>query len=159
MPAVSFQQVAKTYAGARGSFRALDLVTFDVPQGEFFGLLGPNGAGKTTLISILAGLTRPSGGRVTVMGFDVQRDAAVARKVLGVVPQELVFDPFFTVREALRIQSGYFGVRHNEAWITELLDHLGLADKADTCTSKFASISAMDMLTLGWDGVHCCKIG
>ena len=113
MPAVSFQQVAKTYAGARGSFRALDQVTFDVPQGEFFGLLGPNGAGKTTLISILAGLTRPSGGRVTVMGFDVQRDAAVARKVLGVVPQELVFDPFFTVREALRIQSGYFGVRHN----------------------------------------------
>jgi ABC-2 type transport system ATP-binding protein len=132
MPAVSFQQVAKTYAGARGSFRALDQVTFDIPQGEFFGLLGPNGAGKTTLISILAGLTRPSGGRVTVMGFDVQRDAAAARKVLGVVPQELVFDPFFTVREALRIQSGYFGVRHNEAWITELLDHLGLADKADT---------------------------
>ena len=132
MPAVSFQQVAKTYAGARGPFRALDQVTFDVPQGEFFGLLGPNGAGKTTLISILAGLTRPSGGRVTVMGFDVQRDAAAARKVLGVVPQELVFDPFFTVREALRIQSGYFGVRHNEAWITELLDHLGLADKADT---------------------------
>ena len=132
MPAVSFQQVAKTYAGARGSFRALDQVTFDVPQGEFFGLLGPNGAGKTTLISILAGLTRPSGGRVKVMGFDVQRDAAAARKVLGVVPQELVFDPFFTVREALRIQSGYFGVRHNEAWITELLDHLGLADKADT---------------------------
>ena len=132
MPAVSFQQVAKTYAGARGSFRALDQVTFDIPQGEFFGLLGPNGAGKTTLISILAGLTRPSGGRVKVMDFDVQRDAAAARKVLGVVPQELVFDPFFTVREALRIQSGYFGVRHNEAWITELLDHLGLADKADT---------------------------
>jgi len=132
MPAVSFQQVAKTYAGARGSFRALDQVTFDVPQGEFFGLLGPNGAGKTTLISILAGLTRPSGGQVKVMNYDVQRDAAAARKVLGVVPQELVFDPFFTVREALRIQSGYFGVRHNDAWITELLDHLGLADKADT---------------------------
>ncbi len=132
MPAVSFQQVAKTYAGARGSFRALDQVTFDIPQGEFFGLLGPNGAGKTTLISILAGLTRPSGGQVKVMNYDVQRDAAAARKVLGVVPQELVFDPFFTVREALRIQSGYFGVRHNDAWITELLDHLGLADKADT---------------------------
>ncbi len=131
MPAVSFQQVAKTYTGARGLFRALDAVSFDIPQGEFFGLLGPNGAGKTTLISILAGLARPSGGRVTVMGHDVQRDAAAARKVLGVVPQELVFDPFFTVREALRIQSGYFGVRHNDAWITELLEHLGLADKAD----------------------------
>jgi ABC-2 type transport system ATP-binding protein len=131
MPAVSFQQVAKTYLGARGTFRALDSVSFDIPQGEFFGLLGPNGAGKTTLISILAGLTRPSGGHVTVMGLDVQRDAAAARKALGVVPQELVFDPFFTVREALRIQSGYFGVRHNDAWITELLDNLGLADKAD----------------------------
>ena len=132
MPAVSFQQVAKTYTSASGSFRALDQVSFDIHQGEFFGLLGPNGAGKTTLISILAGLTRPSGGRVTVMGRDVQRDEAAARKLLGVVPQELVFDPFFTVREALRIQSGYFGVRRNEAWISELLDHLGLADKADT---------------------------
>ena len=131
MPAVSFQQVAKTYNGARGSFRALDGVSFDVAQGEFFGLLGPNGAGKTTLISILAGLTRPSGGRVTVMGHDVQADAAAARRALGIVPQELVFDPFFSVRETLRIQSGYFGVRHNDAWIDELLAELGLADKAD----------------------------
>ena len=131
MPAVSFQQVAKTYSGVRGNFRALDGVSFDIQQGEFFGLLGPNGAGKTTLISILAGLTRPSGGRVTVMGHDVQRDVAAARKSLGIVPQELVFDPFFSVREALRIQSGYFGVRNNDAWITELLGELGLADKAD----------------------------
>ena len=131
MPAVSFQQVEKTYTGARGTLRALAGVSFDIPPGEFFGLLGPNGAGKTTLISILAGLTRPSGGRVVVMGHDVQRDAAAARKSLGVVPQELVFDPFFSVREALRIQSGYFGVRNNDAWIDELLAHLGLADKAD----------------------------
>ena len=131
MPAVSFQQVEKTYTGARGTLRALAGVSFDIQQGEFFGLLGPNGAGKTTLISILAGLTRPSGGRVVVMGHDVQRDAAAARKSLGVVPQELVFDPFFSVREALRIQSGYFGVRNNDAWIDELLAHLGLADKAD----------------------------
>jgi ABC-2 type transport system ATP-binding protein len=94
-------------------------------------LLGPNGAGKTTLISILAGLTRPSGGRVTVMGHDVQRDEAAARQSLGIVPQELVFDPFFSVREALRIQSGYFGVRHNDAWIDELLAELGLSDKAN----------------------------
>ena len=131
MPAVSFQQVAKTYSRVRGNFRALDGVSFDIQQGEFFGLLGPNGAGKTTLISILAGLTRPSGGRVTVMGHDVLRDVAAARKSLGIVPQELVFDPFFSVREALRIQSGYFGVRNNDAWITELLGELGLADKAD----------------------------
>ena len=130
MPAVSFQDVCKTYAGARGTLRALDGVRFDIAQGEFFGLLGPNGAGKTTLISILAGLTRASSGRVTVMGHDVVADYAAARKALGIVPQELVFDPFFSVRETLRIQSGYFGLKHNDAWIDELLQELGLADKA-----------------------------
>ncbi len=129
-PAVRFDQVSKTYTGARGSFRALDSVSFDIAQGEFFGLLGPNGAGKTTLISILAGLARASSGQVTVMGHDVRADYAAARRALGIVPQELVFDPFFSVREALRIQSGYFGVKNNEAWITELLEQLGLADKA-----------------------------
>ena len=132
-PAVSIQDVSKTYRGARGVFKALDHVTFDIEPGEFFGLLGPNGAGKTTLISILAGLARadsPGGGRVTVMGHDVVRDYAAARRALGLVPQELVFDPFFSVRETLRIQSGYFGVRGNDAWIDELLAELGLADKA-----------------------------
>jgi ABC-2 type transport system ATP-binding protein len=130
MPAVSFQQVAKTFSGARGQVRALDGVSFDIEPGEFFGLLGPNGAGKTTLISILAGLARATTGRVTVMGHDVVADYAAARRALGIVPQELVFDPFFNVREALRIQSGYFGVRHNDDWIDELLAGLGLADKA-----------------------------
>ncbi|WP_157266088.1 ABC transporter ATP-binding protein [Azohydromonas aeria] len=130
MPAVSFQQVSKTYQTARGDFRALDDVSFDIGRGEFFGLLGPNGAGKTTLISILAGLNRASGGRVAVLGHDVVNDYAQARKQLGIVPQELVFDPFFSVRETLRIQSGYFGVKNNEAWIDELLSELGLADKA-----------------------------
>ncbi|HVZ44612.1 MAG TPA: ABC transporter ATP-binding protein [Ramlibacter sp.] len=127
MPAISFQSVSKSY----GSVRALDGVSFDIEEGEFFGLLGPNGAGKTTLISILAGLARASSGRVTVRGFDVQADYAQARRQLGVVPQELVFDPFFTVREALGIQSGYFGMRGNDAWIDELLESLGLADKAN----------------------------
>jgi ABC-2 type transport system ATP-binding protein len=131
MPAVRFDQVSKTYVGARGALKALDGVSFDIERGEFFGLLGPNGAGKTTLISVLAGLVRATGGRVTVMGHDVVTDFAAARKSLGIVPQELVFDPFFSVREALRIQSGYFGVKHNEAWIDELLAKLGLADKAD----------------------------
>ncbi|WP_284618995.1 ABC transporter ATP-binding protein [Aquabacterium humicola] len=131
MPAVCFQEVAKTYVGPRGRFQALSGVSFDIEQGEFFGLLGPNGAGKTTLISILAGLTRATAGRVTVMGHDVREDYAAARKALGIVPQELVFDPFFSVREALRIQSGYFGVRNNDAWIDELLENLGLADKAN----------------------------
>jgi ABC-2 type transport system ATP-binding protein len=130
MPAISFQSVSKTYDTARGTFQALDGVSFEIEQGEFFGLLGPNGAGKTTLISILAGLVRASGGRVLVHGHDVQKEYAQARRQLGVVPQELVFDPFFTVREALRIQSGYFGVKNNDAWIDELLASLGLADKA-----------------------------
>jgi ABC-2 type transport system ATP-binding protein len=135
MPAISFQSVCKTYPSERNqtgpAVRALDNVSFDIPQGEFFGLLGPNGAGKTTLISILAGLSRASSGSVKVHGSDVVTDYANARRKLGVVPQELVFDPFFTVREALRIQSGYFGIKHNDAWIDELLASLGLADKAN----------------------------
>ena len=135
MPAISFQNVTKTYEGARGVTLALDNVSFDIEAGEFFGLLGPNGAGKTTLISILAGLARASSGAVKVLGHDVVSDYAAARRSLGIVPQELVFDPFFTVREALRIQSGYFGVRAdkraNDAWIDELLGNLGLSDKAD----------------------------
>jgi ABC-2 type transport system ATP-binding protein len=134
MPALSFQSVSKTYpAKPQGgaSLKALDGVSFDIEEGEFFGLLGPNGAGKTTLISILAGLSRASSGRVLVHGHDVQIDYAQARRLLGVVPQELVFDPFFSVREALQIQSGYFGVKRNEDWIDELLSSLGLADKAN----------------------------
>jgi ABC-2 type transport system ATP-binding protein len=133
MSALSFQSVSKIYpAKSQGgaALKALDQVSFDIEEGEFFGLLGPNGAGKTTLISILAGLSRASSGHVTVHGHDVQADYAQARRLLGVVPQELVFDPFFSVREALKIQSGYFGVKHNDDWIDELLHSLGLADKA-----------------------------
>ncbi|MBN8510280.1 MAG: ABC transporter ATP-binding protein [Burkholderiales bacterium] len=131
MAAVIFDDVSKTYRTPRGTLRALDRVAFTIEPGEFFGLLGPNGAGKTTLISILAGLVRASGGTVRVMGHDVVADYATARRAIGVVPQELVFDPFFSVRETLRIQSGYFGLAANDAWIDELLAHLGLADKAD----------------------------
>jgi ABC-2 type transport system ATP-binding protein len=134
MPAISFQSVSKSYPSPRGpagaTFLALDRVQLDIEEGEFFGLLGPNGAGKTTMISILAGLTRATSGRVTVLGCDVQGDYAAARRNLGIVPQELVFDPFFNVREALRFQSGYFGIKNNDAWIDELLASLGLADKA-----------------------------
>ena len=130
MSAVSFRQVSKSYNTPKGSLRALDGVSFDIEPGEFFGLLGPNGAGKTTLISLLAGLAKASSGQVAVHGHDVQSDYAQARRLLGVVPQELVFDPFFSVRETLVIQSGYFGIRHNGAWIDELLAGLGLADKA-----------------------------
>ena len=132
MSAISFQSVSKTFSSARGPLKALDSVSFDIQQGEFFGLLGPNGAGKTTLISILAGLARPTSGKTMVLGCDVQANYSEARRKLGVVPQELVFDPFFSVREALRIQSGYFGVKNNGAWIDELLESLGLADKASS---------------------------
>jgi len=135
MPAISFKSVSKTYLTKSGqsgaAVTALDNVSFDIRQGEFFGLLGPNGAGKTSLISILAGLSRASSGQVKVHGHDVLTDYARARRTLGVVPQELVFDPFFSVREALRIQSGYFGIKNNDAWIDELLSSLGLADKAN----------------------------
>lgn len=130
MPAVSIQSVSKTYTSSKGDFQALQNVSLDIAEGEFFGLLGPNGAGKTTLISMLAGLAKPSSGHIMVMGKHVQKDFAAARKQLGVVPQELVFDPFFNVRETLRLQSGYFGVKNNDAWIDELLESLGLADKA-----------------------------
>jgi len=128
VPAVAFAGVVKRF----GAFTALDGVDLEIAQGEFFGLLGPNGAGKTTLISCLAGLARPSAGSIRVLGHEVQEDYREARRRLGVVPQELVFDPFFTVRETLRIQSGYFGIRRNDDWIDEILANLDLADKADT---------------------------
>ncbi|MFC5300212.1 ABC transporter ATP-binding protein [Azospira restricta] len=126
--AVSIQQVEKRF----GALQALAGISLEIAEGEFFGLLGPNGAGKTTLISCLAGLARPDAGRLAVLGRDVVADYREARRLLGVVPQELVFDPFFTVRETLRIQSGYFGLRDNDAWIDEILANLDLADKADT---------------------------
>ncbi|NBS73747.1 MAG: ABC transporter ATP-binding protein [Betaproteobacteria bacterium] len=132
MLALSFQSVSKIFQTPRGSLQALDGVSFDIQKGEFFGLLGPNGAGKTTLISILAGLAKATSGRIVVNGFDVQKDAAQTRMQLGVVPQELVFDPFFNVREALRFQSGYFGISKNDDWIDELLNSLGLTDKANS---------------------------
>ena len=125
--AIRIHQVSKQF----GALKALDNVSLEVSQGEVFGLLGPNGAGKTTLISTLAGLSRPTSGRVSVMGFDVQTDYRRARRQLGIVPQELVFDPFFTVRETLKIQSGYFGVKNNDQWIDEILESLDLTSKAN----------------------------
>ena len=111
--------------------QALSGVTLEIAQGEFFGLLGPNGAGKTTLINVVAGLARADAGSVSVMGADTASDYRRARRMLGVVPQELVFDPFFTVRETLRLQSGYFGMRANDAWIEEVMHHLDLTGKAN----------------------------
>ena len=125
--AISVRQVSKRF----GHIKAVESVDLKVEPGEFFGLLGPNGAGKTTLINIIAGLCLADGGRVEVMGHDVVKDYQSARRALGVVPQELVFDPFFTVRETLRFQSGYFGIKHNDDWIDEILDNLNLVDKAE----------------------------
>jgi ABC-2 type transport system ATP-binding protein len=106
-------------------------VSLEIREGEFFGLLGPNGAGKTTLINIVAGLVRADAGSVRILGADVVAEYRRARRLLGVVPQELVFDPFFTVRETLRIQSGYYGIGGNDAWIDEVMHHLDLTAKAD----------------------------
>lgn len=128
MSAIQIRNVKKRF----GSLQALGDVSLDIQQGEFFGLLGPNGAGKTTLISIIAGLSRADSGSVSIQGHDVVTDYRQARRLLGVVPQELVFDPFFTVRETLRMQSGYFGLHNNDAWIDEVMHNLDLTGKADS---------------------------
>lgn len=126
--AIELRDVHKRF----GAVRALSGIELTIARGEFFALLGPNGAGKSTLINIVAGLTRADSGAVSVLGHDVVRGYREARRALGVVPQELVFDPFFTVREVLRLQAGYFGLgREQEPWIDELLGALGLVDKAD----------------------------
>ena len=128
-PAIKINGIHKSF----GSLHALKGIDLIIEQGEFFALLGPNGAGKSTLISILAGLIKPSSGDISVMGFDVVNQYQQARQLLGVVPQELVFDPFFNVREMLRFQAGYFGRGpENDAWVDEVLEGLGLADKAHT---------------------------
>ncbi len=134
-PAIKINGVHKNF----GSLHALRGVDLTIEPGEFFALLGPNGAGKSTLINILAGLITPTSGSTSVMGFDVVHQYQQARQLLGVVPQELVFDPFFNVREMLRFQAGYFGRgRENDAWIDEILEGLGLTDKAHTNMRKLS---------------------
>lgn len=132
--AISLRGVSKRY----GDLQALNNVSLDIRQGEFFGLLGPNGAGKSTLISALAGLLKVDSGEITILGADVSTDYRQARLNLGVVPQEIIMDPFFTVREILQFQSGYYGVRNNDEWVDELLLQLNLSDKADTNMRKLS---------------------
>jgi len=145
MSAIYLENISKTfYAPAKGlkgllgltdtnkGFQALKNIDLKIEHGEFFGLLGPNGAGKTTLISILAGLTHATTGQAAVCGYDVVNQYRLSRRALGVVPQEIVYDPFFTVRETLRLQSGYFGLRDNDDWIDEILHNLGLSDKSES---------------------------
>ena len=134
-PAIKIEQIHKQF----GSLNALNGIDLTIEQGEFFALLGPNGAGKSTLINLIAGLLKPSSGKISVMGHDVVNDYQAARMALGVVPQELVFDPFFNVREMLRFQAGYFGRgRENDAWVDEVIESLDLTDKAHTNMRKLS---------------------
>ena len=127
--AIVFKNVRKNY----GQLKAVDGISLAIEEGEFFGLLGPNGAGKSTLINMLAGLARPTEGSISAMGFDVIKDYQNARHSLGIVPQELVFDPFFNVREMLRFQAGYFGKgKSNDIWVDEIIERLDLSSKAST---------------------------
>ena len=135
IPAIKIEQIHKHF----GSLHALDGIDLTIQQGEFFALLGPNGAGKSTLINLIAGLLKPTSGKISVMGHDVVNDYQAARMALGVVPQELVFDPFFNVREMLRFQAGYFGRgRENDAWVDEVIESLDLTDKAHTNMRKLS---------------------
>ncbi len=135
IPAIKIEAIHKQF----GSLNALNGIDLIIEQGDFFGLLGPNGAGKSTLINIIAGLLKPTSGKCAIMGFDVTTNYQAARMSLGVVPQELVFDPFFNVREMLRFQAGYFGRgRENDAWVDEVIENLGLTDKAHTNMRKLS---------------------
>ena len=152
-PVVTLRGVSKRF----GALVALDAVDLEVRAGEIFALLGPNGAGKTTLISIVAGLLRASAGEVRVLGRDVVRDYRFTRRAIGLVPQELNFDPFFTVEETLRIQAGYFGVRLSEARLVEILDALDLAAKRKT-GSRALSGGMKRRLLIGKALVHEPKV-
>jgi ABC-2 type transport system ATP-binding protein len=134
--AVKFDRVCKNFA----DLTALNNVSFEVEQGSFFGLLGPNGAGKSTLINAMSSLVTPSSGRIEVMGHDVIQDYRQARRALGLVPQELIADPFFSIRELLRVQSGYFGLRGKAQWqwVDELLERLALTEKAKAETHQLS---------------------
>src|SRR5271156_1466923 len=131
-PAIEIRNLKKTYSGGKAPDKvALKGIDLDIPRGAFFGLLGPNGAGKSTLINIMAGLVIKSGGDVRICGHDIESDMRNARLSLGVVPQELVLDTFFTVRQALDIQAGYYGVPKAKRRTQEIIDAMGLSDKAD----------------------------
>jgi ABC-2 type transport system ATP-binding protein len=126
--AISIVDLEKVYAGGK---RALEGISLDVPRGQIFGLLGPNGAGKSTLINILAGLVNKTAGAASIWGFDIDRHPRNAKASIGIVPQELVFDPFFTPAETLEITAGLYGVPKGERKTAELLRAVHLEDKAN----------------------------
>ncbi|GAO40130.1 putative ABC transporter ATP-binding protein [Sphingomonas changbaiensis NBRC 104936] len=126
--AISIRELAKTYKGGK---RALDGVTFDVPRGQIFGLLGPNGAGKSTLINILSGMVMKTSGTASIWGFDIDERPRNAKASIGIVPQEIVFDPFFTPYETLELFAGLYGVPKPQRKSMELLRAVHLEDKAN----------------------------
>lgn len=132
-PAISIRDLVKRYAsaGSEEGKLALKGVSFDVPQGGIFGLLGPNGAGKSTLINTLAGMVRKTSGSVSIWGFDIDRDQRNAKRSIGIVPQEIVFDPFFTPIEVLEQTAGLYGIAKPLRRSMELLEAVHLADKAN----------------------------
>jgi ABC-2 type transport system ATP-binding protein len=133
-PAIDISNLQKTYGGSKGreGKHALKGVNLTIPQGSFFGLLGPNGAGKSTIINIMAGLVIKSSGTVKIAGYDIDTHEREAKRAIGVVPQELVLDTFFTVREALDIHAGYYGVPKAKRRTQEIIEAMGLIDKADS---------------------------
>jgi ABC-2 type transport system ATP-binding protein len=152
-PVVTIRGVTKRF----GALAALDGVDLDIRGGEIFALLGPNGAGKTTLISVVAGLLRATTGEVRVLGRDVVKDYRFTRRAVGLVPQEINFDPFFTVEETLRIQAGYFDIRVPEERLVEILEALDLAAKRRT-NSRALSGGMKRRLLIGKALVHDPKV-
>ena len=132
LPALSLENVSKTFYRGNESKQALRDVSFTIEQGDFFGLLGPNGAGKSTLIGVLAKTVKLNSGTIKALGFDLETQWRQFKMCLGIVPQEITFDPFLTVYDTLRLQSGYFGLRGNQKWIERLLDVLDLSDKKNS---------------------------
>jgi len=131
--AIEITGLRKTYAGQKGEpeKHALKGVDLSIPAGSIFGLLGPNGAGKSTLINILAGLVNKTAGQVSIWGFDQDKNPRQSRAAIGVMPQELNIDPFFTPRGALEVQAGLYGVPKAERRTDDILELIGLSDKAN----------------------------
>jgi len=138
-PAIEIQNLTKTYRSKSGAAtEALKGISLSVPRGAFFGLLGPNGAGKSTLINILAGLVIKSSGSAKICGYDIVSEPRQARRSIGVVPQELALDTFFTVRQALDITAGYYGIPKAKRRTQEIIEAMGLADKADVPSRRLS---------------------
>ncbi len=158
-PAIEIKSLVKDYRFNKGKNvkRALHSIDLSVPQGAFFGLLGPNGAGKSTMINIMAGLVKKSSGHVNICGYNIDTHERQAKQSIGVVPQELVLDSFFTVRQALDIHAGYYGVAKENRRTQEIIEVMGLQDKADA-KSRSLSGGMRRRLLIGKALVHSPKV-